>query len=106
MHGFANSKMNPASRLTAISPVDGRYANKTERLSEIASEYGLLKHRLRVEVEWFKHLSESPEIPEATPLSSSARAFLDGIIQDFDIDEAQAIKDIEARTNHDIKAVE
>ena len=106
MHGFANSKMNPAGRLTAISPVDGRYANKTERLSEIASEYGLLKHRLRVEVEWFKHLLESTEIPEAAQLSSSAGAFLDSIVQDFDIDEAQTIKEIEARTNHDIKAVE
>lgn len=106
MHEFANSKMSPAGRLTAISPVDGRYAGKTQRLSEIASEYGLLRHRLRVEVGWLKHLSESVETPEATPLSSSACAFLDSIIQDFDIDEAQAIKDIEARTNHDIKAVE
>ncbi len=106
MHGFANSKMNPAGRLTAISPVDGRYANKTERLSEIASEYGLLRQRLRVEVGWLKHLSDRAEIPEAGPLSSSARAFLDSIVQDFDIDEAQTIKDIEAQTNHDIKAVE
>lgn len=106
MHGFANSKMNPAGRLTAISPVDGRYANKTERLSEIASEYGLLKQRLRVEVGWLKHLSDCAEIPEAGSLSPSACKFLDGIVQDFDVDEAQKIKDIEARTNHDIKAVE
>ena len=106
MHGFANSKMNPASRLTAISPVDGRYANKTERLRDIASEYGLLKHRLRVEVGWFKYLSESTEIPEAGPLSSSAGKFLDSIVQNFDVDEAQKIKEIEALTNHDIKAVE
>lgn len=106
MHGFANSKMNPAGRLTAISPVDGRYANKTERLSEISSEYGLLKQRLRVEVGWLKHLSDCAEIPEAGSLSPSAHTFLDGIVQDFDVDEAQKIKDIEARTNHDIKAVE
>ncbi|MYB89421.1 MAG: adenylosuccinate lyase [Proteobacteria bacterium] len=98
--------MNPAGRLTAISPVDGRYASKTQCLSEIASEYGLLKHRLRVEVGWLAHLSESTDIPEAASLSPSARAFLDSIIQDFDTDEAQAIKDIETRTNHDIKAIE
>ena len=106
MHGFANSKMNPAHRLTAISPVDGRYANKTQRLSEIASEYGLLKHRLRVEVGWLMHLSDSAEIPEAKPLSSSAREYLENILQNFDVDEAQTIKQIEARTNHDIKAIE
>ena len=106
MHGFANSKMNPASRLTAISPVDGRYANKTECLRDIASEYGLLKHRLIVEIGWFKYLSESTEIPEAGPLSSFACEFLDSIIQNFDVDEAQKIKEIEALTNHDIKAVE
>ena len=106
MHGFANSKMNPAGRLTAISPVDGRYADKTERLGEIASEYGLLRQRLKVEVGWLKHLSDCAEIPEAGSLSPSARKFLDGIVQDFDVDEAQKIKDIETRTNHDIKAVE
>ena len=98
--------MSPASPLTAISPVDGRYAKKTGGLQNIASEYGLFRHRLIVEVEWFKYLATRDEIPEAKPLSLSACQFLDDIIKDFTVDEAQKIKDIEITTNHDIKAIE
>lgn len=98
--------MNSASPLTAISPIDGRYANKTGRLQDIASEYGLFKYRLIIEAEWFRYLAARAEIPEAKPLSLPACQFLDDIIKGFTVDEAQKIKNIEAITNHDIKAVE
>ena len=104
---FANFKiMSAVSPLTAISPVDGRYANKTFVLQDIASEYGLFKYRLVVEIEWLKHLSSSAGIPEANPLSPSACRFLDNVVTGFTENEAQKIKDIEASTNHDVKAVE
>jgi len=95
-----------SSSLTAISPVDGRYANKTQNLQTIASEYGLIKYRVIVEIYWLKQLSAHPDINEVPALSSSATDFLDKIIADFSPSEAQRVKDIEATTNHDVKAVE
>lgn len=92
--------------LTAISPVDGRYANKTKDLQTIASEYGLIKYRVIIEIHWLKLLTEHPDIPEAPALSPAANALLDEIVTNFSITEAQRIKDIEATTNHDVKAVE
>lgn len=98
--------MNSAKPLTAISPVDGRYASKTNALQNIASEYGLFKYRLIVEVEWLRHLAACPGIPEAESLSPSASTFLEKILEGFTVDEARKIKSIEADTNHDVKAVE
>ncbi len=92
--------------LTAISPVDGRYVNHTEGLQTIASEYGLIKYRVTIEIHWLKVLTEHPDIPEAPALSPAANARLDQIVADFSVAEAQRIKDIEATTNHDVKAVE
>ena len=92
--------------LTAISPIDGRYANKTKNLQNIASEYGLIKYRIIIEIHWLKQLAANPDIPEVPALSLVASKFLDAIVANFSVDEAQRVKDIEATTNHDVKAVE
>ncbi|MDT8319151.1 MAG: adenylosuccinate lyase [Xanthomonadales bacterium] len=94
------------SHLTALSPVDGRYANRTESLRPICSEFGLIQRRLIVELRWFQALAEHPGIVDLPALSNEASAFLDRLIEDFDEAAAQRIKAIEARTNHDVKAVE
>lgn len=95
--------MNP---LTNISAVDGRYHSKTSALSEYFSEYALMKYRYWVEVEWIKALAACEGVPELPAMSAEAAAFLDALKRDFDTDTAQSIKDIEATTNHDVKAVE
>ena len=92
--------------LTNISPVDGRYASKTENLQNIASEYGLIKYRVIVEISWLKQLAAQPGIAEIPFLSVDATKHLDDIIDNFSPAEAQKVKDIEATTNHDVKAVE
>ena len=92
--------------LTAISPIDGRYAAKTANLRPIFSEYGLIYHRLLVEVRWLQSLSASPDITEVTEFSAEANAQLDAIVAGFDPAQAQRIKDIEKTTNHDVKAIE
>jgi adenylosuccinate lyase len=92
--------------LTAISPIDGRYAAKTEGLRAIFSEYGLIYHRLMVEIRWLQTLSRTPGISEVAEFSAQANDFLESILQDFDPIQAQRIKDIERTTNHDVKAVE
>ncbi len=94
------------SALTAISPIDGRYANKTAELRAIFSEYGLMHQRVLVEVRWLQLLAATPEIAEVPPLSAAAWEYLDQIAIDFSLANAQRIKDIEATTNHDVKAVE
>jgi adenylosuccinate lyase len=94
------------SPLTAISPLDGRYAGKTEALRPVFSEYGLIRHRVLVEVRWVQCLASRLEVSEVAPLSAEARAFLDGLIHDFDESDAERVKAIEAGTNHDVKAVE
>ncbi len=94
------------SPLTAISPLDGRYASKTEKLRTIFSEYGLMRFRVQVELTWLKHLSLCDEIPEVPPFSAEALSFIDNLIASFSIEDAQNIKDKEAVTNHDVKAVE
>lgn len=94
------------SALTAISPLDGRYASKTSELRAVFSEYGLIRHRTHVEVRWLKALAGSPEITGIAPLSSEAAHALDAIALNFDLRDAQRVKNIEATTNHDVKAVE
>jgi adenylosuccinate lyase len=94
------------SGLTAISPIDGRYGNKTADLREFFSEYGLIRYRVEVEVRWLQQLASHEKISECPTLSDSASAFLDDIVTNFTVKDAQAIKDIEATTNHDVKAVE
>jgi adenylosuccinate lyase len=92
--------------LTALSPVDGRYAGKCDALRAITSEYGLIRNRLTVEVRWLQQLADQPDIEEVPPLSSEARAWLDALVAHFDIADAERIKSIESSTNHDVKAVE
>ncbi|MEK6805367.1 MAG: adenylosuccinate lyase [Pseudomonadota bacterium] len=92
--------------LSAISPIDGRYAEKTAGLREYFSEYGLIRYRVRVEVRWLMALASNSDIPEVPELSTDARRKLEQIIEGFDIGEAQRVKTIEDTTNHDVKAVE
>jgi len=92
--------------LTAISPVDGRYADKTLPLRPLFSEYGLIRQRVRVEVRWLQALARHPAIAEVPPLSESADQFLDTIVSEFSLADAQRVKEIERVTNHDVKALE
>ncbi|KAA0696769.1 adenylosuccinate lyase [Halopseudomonas laoshanensis] len=94
------------SSLTAVSPVDGRYGSKTASLRSIFSEYGLIRFRVQVEVRWLQCLAAHPEIPEIGPFSDEANALLDKLVDDFQIEHAERIKEIERTTNHDVKAVE
>ena len=93
------------SALTALSPLDGRYASKVAPLRPLLSEFGLMHRRVQVEVEWFIALSDAG-FAEFKPLSEAARGLLRGLILRFSEADAQAIKDIERTTNHDVKAVE
>ena len=92
--------------LSALSPIDGRYADKTWDLREIFSEYGLMHYRLRVEISWLRALAAQPDIPEVPAFSADAETLLDDIDQSFDLTAAQRVKTIEDTTNHDVKAVE
>ena len=94
------------TQLTAISPVDGRYASKSAELRSIFSEYGLLKYRVQVEVRWLQMLSEQASITEVPAFSDESHALLNDIVASFSVDDAMRIKEIERTTNHDVKAVE
>ncbi|RUO78135.1 adenylosuccinate lyase [Idiomarina seosinensis] len=96
----------PFSTLTALSPVDGRYANKVEALRPIFSEYGLIKFRVIVEVRWLQRLAQEQSIQEVPSLSQEANAILDDIVDNFGVADAERVKHIESTTNHDVKAVE
>jgi adenylosuccinate lyase len=92
--------------LTAISPIDGRYAEKTFSLREIFSEYGLIRNRLLVEIRWLEALAAHPGVKEVPGLSAGARKRLEQVAEKFDVGEAQRVKAIEDTTNHDVKAIE
>ncbi len=94
------------SALSAISPVDGRYGSKVKSLRPIFSEFGLIKYRVTVEVRWLQKLAATAEIAEVPAFSSDATAALDAIVDNFSEEDALRIKNIEATTNHDVKAVE
>jgi len=94
------------SSLTALSPLDGRYAGKVEPLREYFSEFGLIRFRVLIEIEWLKALSAQPDILEISPFSAATIAQLDALNANFSEADAQAIKNIEKTTNHDVKAVE
>jgi adenylosuccinate lyase len=93
------------SALSALSPLDGRYAAKVAALRPLLSEFGLMHRRVQVEIEWFIALSDAG-FKEFKPLSEAARGLLRGLVLRFTEADAQAIKDIERTTNHDVKAVE
>ena len=94
------------SALTAISPIDGRYGTKTERLRTVFSEYGLIRYRVMVEVRWLQHLAANNQIAEVAAFSPEADAALNALVDNFTVEHALRIKEIERTTNHDVKAVE
>src|SRR6266566_243830 len=107
-HGM-NKPTSPAlllSPLTALSPLDGRYANKVAMLRAAFSEYGLIRFRVAVEARWLMALADCTGIAEVPPFSAGARRQLDDIVANFTEAEAARVKEIEATTNHDVKAVE
>ena len=94
------------NNLTSISPIDGRYSDKTSPLKPIFSEFGLIKYRLLVEVRWLEAMSNNPNISEVPTFSPKSNAALLAIADNFSLDDAKSIKEIERTTNHDVKAVE
>ena len=101
--GFGLMKV---STLKALSPADGRYADKVNGLRDIFSEYGLIRFRVLVEVRWLQCLADEKGIGELEPLSTVMKDVLNSIVDDFSLDDAERVKKIEATTNHDVKAVE
>ena len=94
------------NNLTAISPIDGRYGEKTDELRPIFSEFGLIKYRVLVEIRWLQALADHSLISEVPHFSQHANHVLNNIIDNFNLDDAQRVKNIERTTNHDVKAVE
>lgn len=92
--------------LTALSPIDGRYASKVDSLRPFLSEFGLIKARVTVEIRWLQSLAKHNDINELKPFDEKTNAFLNAIVDNFSEADAQAVKDIEKTTNHDVKAVE
>jgi len=99
-------KVMDLSQLTAISPVDGRYGSKTAALRPIFSEYGLIRHRVLVEIRWLQHLASIKDITEVPAFSAETQKLLNGIVDGFSEQDALRVKEIENTTNHDVKAVE
>ncbi|MEX0915058.1 MAG: lyase family protein, partial [Wenzhouxiangellaceae bacterium] len=92
--------------LTALSPLDGRYARRLEPLARLFSEAGLIRHRVRVELEWFRHLAGVEAFDALPPLAPDDEAFVRRLGEEFSDADAAEVKEIEATTNHDVKAVE
>jgi adenylosuccinate lyase len=104
--GFTVTDETDFSTLVALSPLDGRYAGKVAALREHFSEFGLIRHRVRVELSWLVALSSEPGIVEVPPFSDAARAAIDNVAHAFAAADAARVKEIERTTNHDVKAVE
>ncbi len=96
----------PLSSLTALSPLDGRYQSKVAALRPLFSEWALIRYRVQIEVEWLKALAAEPAIAEVPPFSAATLKLLDALVGEFSEADGEAIKKIEATTNHDVKAVE
>ena len=103
---YTGLSLMKVSTLKALSPADGRYADKVAGLRDIFSEYGLIRFRVLVEVRWLQALADEKDIPEIGPLSPVLKDLLNSIVDDFSLDDAERVKTIEATTNHDVKAVE
>src|SRR5258706_10533600 len=95
-----------ASPLTALSPLDGRYAGSADPLRPFFSEHALIHYRVRVELAWLVALAAEPAIAELKPFSRATLAGLKAVVAEFSERDSQKIKDIEAETNHDVKAIE
>ena len=98
--------MMPLSTLTALSPLDGRYRDKVSSLADYFSEFGLIRYRILVEVEWLKAICAADALAEIPALSPHTLRELDAVVRDFSVIDGDAVKQIEARTNHDVKAIE
>ncbi len=94
------------SPLTALSPLDGRYQRKVAALSGFFSEFGLIRFRVQVEIAWLKAISAEPALTEIKPMSAASVKHLDELGRNFSVEDAEAVKAIEVRTNHDVKAIE
>jgi adenylosuccinate lyase len=103
--GIAMNNLSLSS-LTAVSPIDGRYGSKTEQLRTVFSEFGLIRYRVMVEVRWLQHLANHPGVTEVAPFSDEANAILNQLVDNFTVEQALRVKEIESTTNHDVKAVE
>ena len=101
----AKRKMD-LSELSAVSPIDGRYASKTQSLRGVFSEFGLIQRRVEVEVRWLQKLAATDQIAEVPEFSADANSILERLVSDFSVADAQRAKEIERTTNHDVKAVE
>ena len=101
-----NGSLHELDALTAISPIDGRYAGKCAELREVFSEFGLVKRRVLVECAWLEALCDAKEIRECKSLTAVERKALRAIASEFSVEDARRVKEIERTTNHDVKAVE
>ena len=102
----SESSPQTITALKALSPLDGRYASRLAPLKDLFSEFGLIRQRVEIEVRRLEQLARTPKIQEVPPLTDDACAFLDHIVADFSVTDAEQVKAIESRTNHDVKAVE
>src|SRR3954452_6309846 len=98
--------MTTSSPLTALCPLDGRYREKVSRLSDYFSEFGLIRYRIRIEIEWLKALCAARTLDGIPQLSPATVMQLDALVRDFTVRDGEAVKTIELRTNHDVKAIE
>src|SRR3970040_937265 len=92
--------------LTALSPLDGRYAKKAAPLRPYLSEFALIRYRVLIEVRWLQHLADEPSIGELASLEPPIKDVLNNIVDEFSVDDAMRIKTLEETTNHDPKAAE
>lgn len=97
--------MDP-STLTALSPLDGRYATKAQPLRECVSEYALIRYRVLIEIRWLQHLADEPGVVDLKPLEPPVKDVLNRLVDEFDLDDARRVKSLESTTKHDVKAVE
>ena len=96
----------PLTSLTAVSPLDGRYASQVDALRPYFSEFGLIRYRVRIEIEWLIALAGEASLPGIGPFSADSEAFLRGLSSGFSEADGERVKAIEATTNHDVKAIE
>jgi len=92
--------------LLALSPLDGRYARKAAPLRDYLSEYALIRYRVLIEVRWLQHLADEPSLADFAPLEPPVKDVLNRLVDQFSVDDATRVKELEAKTNHDVKAVE
>ena len=103
---MAVTEHDPETSLTAVSPIDGRYRNRTRALEAYFSEFALIRYRVRIEIEWYLALAAHPQVDAIKPIAPATARKLRAIYSSFTVRDAMRVKEIEAETNHDVKAVE